>query len=220
MTAPSGQKWTTRHPHLQGRERESNILRQRPGVTPYAAQRLKENIISSFKILFDHSMLETIVFETNRQGRRMKGPEWKEIDNIELDAYIGLCILRGVYKSSNESVRELWKEETGRSIFGKTMSVNRFEEIRAMLRFDNPLTRSSRQQRDKIAAVRLLLDTFVTNSQLCYKHSECVTVDEQLYPFKGRCSLVQYMPSKPSKYGLKFWILADSANYYISNVDL
>lgn len=220
MTAPSGQKWTTQLPHPQGRERASNIFRQRPGVTSYAAQRLSENIISSFKILFDHSMLETILHETNRQGRRMKGPAWKNIDYTELDAYIGLCILRGVYKSSNESVRELWKEETGRKIFSKTMSMNRFEEIRAMLRFDNPLTRSARQQRDKLAAVRLLMDAFVTNSQLCYVHNECVTVDEQLYPFKGRCSLVQYMPSKPSKYGLKFWILADSSNYYISNVEL
>ena len=117
MTAPSDQKWTTRHPHLQGRERESNILRQRPGVTPYAAQRLNENIISSFKILFDHSMLETIVFETNRQGRRMKGPEWKEIDNIELDAYIGFCILRGVYKSNNESSQLILSSPKGRSIF-------------------------------------------------------------------------------------------------------
>lgn len=220
LTAPSGQKWTTQPPNPQGRVRASNILRQRPGVTSYAAQRINENIISSFKILFDHSMLETILIETNRQGRRMKGPAWKDMDYIELDAYIGLCILRGVYKSSNESVRELWKKETGRKIFGDTMTINRFEDIRAMLRFDNPLTRSARQQRDKLAAVRLLLDSFVTNSQLCYIHNECVTVDEQLYPFKGRCSLVQYMPSKPSKYGLKFWILADSFSYYISNVEL
>ena len=220
MTAPSGQKWTTQPPNPQGRMRASNIFRQRPGVTCYAAQRINENIISSFKILFDHSMLETILLETNRQGRRMKGPSWKDMDYTELDAYIGLCILRGVYKSSNESVRELWKKDTGRSIFGDTMSINRFEEIRAMLRFDNPLTRSSRQRRDKIAAVRLLIDSFVTNSQLCYVHNDCVTIDEQLYPFKGRCSLVQYMPSKPSKYGLKFWILADSFSYYISNVDL
>ena len=74
--------------------------------------------------------------------------------------------------------------------------------------------------RDNLAAVRLLLDCFVRNSQLCYNHSEAVTVDEQLYSFRSRCRFIQYMPSKPAKYGLKFWILADAKNYYISSIEL
>lgn len=55
-----------------------------------------------------------------------------------------------------------------------------------MLRFDNPATRAARQQRDKLAAVRLLMDGFPRNCQLCYEHNESVTVDEQPYSFKGR----------------------------------
>ncbi|KRX80363.1 PiggyBac transposable element-derived protein 4, partial [Trichinella sp. T6] len=39
-----------------------------------------------------------------------------------------------------------------------------------------------------------------------YNPSENVTVDERLYPFKGRCQFRQYMPKKPSKYGIKFWV--------------
>ncbi|KRY04854.1 hypothetical protein T01_11867 [Trichinella spiralis] len=38
-----------------------------------------------------------------------------------------------------------------------------------------------------------------------YNPSENVTVDERLYPFKGRCQFRQYMPKKPAKYGIKFW---------------
>ena len=105
-------------------------------------------------------------------------------------------------------------------IFSQTMSVNRFEEIRRALRFDNPRTRQGGQIRNKLAAVRLLIDGFIENSQSSYVHTECVTVDEQLYPFRGRCRYVQYMPSKPAKYGLKFWILGDANSFYVSNIDM
>ena len=36
----------------------------------------------------------------------------------------------------------------------------------------------------------------------------------------GRCRFIQYMPSKPAKYGLKFWVLADATSYYVSNLQL
>ena len=74
----------------------------------------------------------------------------------------------------------------------------------------------ARFRNDRIAATRPLLDSLVTNSQKCYIHNECVTVDEELYPFRGRCSYIQYMPSKPARYGLKFWVLADAQSYYVS----
>jgi len=43
---------------------------------------------------------------------------------------------------------------------------------------------------------------------------EYVTVDETLVSFRGRCSFKQYMPSKPAKYGLKFWCLCDALTGY------
>ena len=116
----------------------------------------------------------------------MKGNDWKAISSAEMEAYIGLCILRGVFKSKNEELRELWNKETGRAIFRETMSINRFEEIRRMMRFDNRATRMTRLRNDRLAAVRLLIDGVVTNSQKCYNHGECVTVYEELYPFRGR----------------------------------
>ena len=35
--------------------------------------------------------------------------------------------------------------------------------------------------------------------------------------FRGRCSFRQYMPSKPGRYGIKFWILADAENHCCYN---
>ena len=84
----------------------------------------------------------------------------------------------------------------------------------------NPETRAARQLRDKLAAVRLLLDGFTNNCQKSYVPGAFLTVDEELYPFRGRCAYKQYMPSKPSRYGLKFWLLCDANNYFCYNLQM
>ena len=99
-------------------------------------------------------------------------------------------------------------------MFGNTTALHRFEDIRRMLRFDSKAMRIARLWKDQIASPRLLLDGVITNSQKCYIHNECLTVDEELYQFTGRCPCIQCMPSKPAKYALKFWMLADAKSYY------
>jgi hypothetical protein len=162
--------------------------------------------------------METILIETNREGSKLYNNQFTALSLNELNAFFGILILRGVYRAAGESIDELWSAEHGRFIFRNTMSLNRFKLIRRILRFDNPDTRKGRLLRDKLAAVRLLIDNFVENSQKCYMPGESVTIDEQLYPYRGRCKFVQYMPSKPSKYGLKFWAVCDSQNYYCWNL--
>ena len=219
MAAPSGDKWYSRTSNSAGRMCAANVMTSQPGITAYAGSRITSDPISAFNLIFDQNMKVTILVETNRQGEKAI-KNWKKMAMDEFEAYLGLCILRGVYKSKHQAVRQLWNPSYGPPIFAKTMSVNRFEEIRRALRFDNPVTRQSRIVRDKLAAVRLLIDGFIENSQKCYRHTECVTVDEQLYPYRGRCRFIQYMPSKPAKYGLKFWILADAESYYVSNIEM
>ena len=46
-----------------------------------------------------------------------------------------------------------------------------------------------------------------------YTPHEALTVDEQLFPYRGRTRFTQYIPSKPAKYGLKVWWLCDSKSY-------
>lgn len=204
---------------VPGRAMRADVLRPAPGLTAYAHQRLRDNpILDSFQIFFSNDMINTIVIETNRQGRRVHGNNYKEIDITEMQAFIGLLILRGVYRSAGESTDELWSSLHGRAIFSKTMSLNRFKLIRGILRFDNVETRQARLMRDKLAAIRLLLDGFVDHSQRAYIPGASITVDEQLYPYRGRCRYRQYMPSKPAKYGLKFWLASDSDNHYCCNI--
>ncbi|XP_049892813.1 piggyBac transposable element-derived protein 4-like [Epinephelus moara] len=45
-----------------------------------------------------------------------------------------------------------------------------------------------------------------------------VCVDEMLIGFRGRCPFLQYMPSKPDKYGLKVWVLCECFTSYCWNL--
>jgi hypothetical protein len=44
-----------------------------------------------------------------------------------------------------------------------------------------------------------------------------VCIDEKLLPFRERCGFRQFMPKKPSKYGIKIWIMCDCARKYMMN---
>jgi len=63
-----------------------------------------------------------------------------------------------------------------------------------------------------------VLDRFVENSQKAYIPDYSLTVDEQLFPTKARYRFTQFMPNKPYKFGIKFWILAEVKSKYCLNI--
>lgn len=44
-----------------------------------------------------------------------------------------------------------------------------------------------------------------------------ISIDEQLFPTKVRCRFTQYMPNKPDKFGIKFWLASDVESKYVVN---
>ena len=66
----------------------------------------------------------------------------------------------------------------------------------------------------------LYLNVLLSNFLNLFTQSKNLTIDEQLVPFRGRCSLVQFMPKKPAKYGLKFWCLCDAESRYVLVLEL
>lgn len=59
--------------------------------------------------------------------------------------------------------------------------------------------------------------TLNTNLKTNYYPDENITVDEQLFPFRGRTQFTQYIPSKPAKYGINVFWLCNSLNGYPLN---
>ena len=60
-------------------------------------------------------------------------------------------------------------------------------------------------------------DPLIRNFQDAYHPSRELSIDESTIGFKGRLSFLQYLPKKPTKWGMKAFVLADSQNGYTYN---
>lgn len=99
-----------------GRASSANIINVTPGPTRYAITRVSD-IKSSFLVMMNDNIQSIVVEMTNIEGQRVYGDGQEALDKITLQAYIGLLLLAGVYKSYGESTKSLWDPETGRAIF-------------------------------------------------------------------------------------------------------
>ena len=101
------------------------------------------------------------------------------------------------------------------------MSRDYFLKILKYLRFDDKPNRvRNGPGADKFAPIRQVFQNFTNECQKKYTCKFLLTVDKQLMPLTLRCSFVTFMPSKPDKYGVKFWVLADVETKYVSNIDV
>jgi hypothetical protein len=201
----------------------ANIFKE-PNIGPKnnAAKAVRPG--DAFQVFITDEIINKIVSHTNEEINRNEHKYSdsqsynNETDPDEIRALFGLLFLSGLFRSAHENVRNLFATDgTGRDVFRATMSVTRFSFLIYNLRFDNKTSRESRKQLDKLAAISEIWNLFVDNCINNYNLSECVTVDEMLRAFRGRCGFKQYMPKKPAKYGIKIFILCDAQSNYIHN---
>ena len=81
------------------------------------------------------------------------------------------------------------------------MSRDRFLNILSFLHVVNNDDARPREHpnHDKAFKIRSLIDILVPLWQRHYKPNKEISIDESMIPFKGRTSLMQYMPAKPNK---------------------
>lgn len=139
--------------------------------------------------------------------------QWTKITQTEFLAYCGILLVMGSFRSNFERVGDLWNTNSF-PLYRATMSLNRFKAITRFIRFDNSDTRDFRLTTDKAAAISEIFEMVNANLMKYYVPSDCLTVDEQLFPYRGRTRFTQYIPSKPAKYGIKLWWLCDAKSYY------
>ena len=99
---PSGIQWTDQHPNALGRLSAQNIINFRSGVKPGVNPCTE---MEAFP-MFINDLIPDLVRYSNLQGRRItqgwnltchpsKRRQWRNIDNIEMVAFIGIVILLG-----------------------------------------------------------------------------------------------------------------------------
>ena len=212
-TGRNGTYWRSDTPP-PSRTPRHNIMHEQPGPKRTVIANSPSNALELF---LSEEILDEVCKCTNLEGRRVassRSKRWNNVSKEELLAYFGLVLLAGSEKQWDVSTRELFGNDFSNPMYKATMSVERFEDIRRFLRFDDKRTREFRLQTDHMAAFRYIWKLFISNCKKWYSPHECVTIDEQLVAFKGRCRFLQYIPTKPGKYGIKIFWLCDSITNY------
>ncbi|KAJ4428395.1 hypothetical protein ANN_24415 [Periplaneta americana] len=155
----------------------------------------------------------------NRARQELQDDSWTISRPIEaLEAAISVMYVRVIYGAKNFPRKLLWSQVWRPAFFRNTMSRNQCSEILRFLRFNEKATWFQRLQTDRFATATPICNTFIANyCLLCYKPSENITVDEQLFPCKARCPFIQYVGSKQDKFGIKFWLAVDTSSKYLVN---
>jgi len=211
----------SRKPFPQHQSERRNILKEKCG--PHKSTQML-SISDTFKKYFTVEMVDIIVRHTNAKANSTYAaynsqiPEkiqlkWDNLTVTEYYAFLGVLIMSGANNSNNDHSTEMWRS-TSYPLYRASMGLNRFWNILRFIRFDNANSRVERMKDDKAAPIRDIWEMLKANLTKLYKPSECLTIDEQLFPYRGRTKFTQYMPSKPAKYGIKVWWLCDSKNAY------
>ena len=124
------------------------------------------------------------------------------MDLTELRAFIGIFYLRGANKKNLSLARDVFCHETSPEIFQATMGYHRYYFLVSFISFDDRATRAERFKSDKYACYRVVFESLNKRNAKLRVPSEYLTIDETLFPYRGRIGLKNYNPSKPARYGL------------------
>lgn len=185
--------------------------------------------VDALKLFITDDMVQEIITETNREAAfklqaknskklaanpNAKLETWIPFSEIEFWAYLGIIITAGADKSWDVPTRELFYNSRSDPIYRAAMSGSRFEQIRGNLRFDDRATRKQRPEMGRLAPIKNVFDMLMANLLLHYVPNHGLTLDEQLLAYKGRSAMIQYMPAKPAKFGIKIFWICDAVNGY------
>ena len=99
----------------------------------------------------------------------------------------------------------------------KVMPLKRFQQIWQYFHLNDSDKQVPHGQLgyDPLYKVRTLLDLVSPRLESEYSPHQQLSVDEAMIKFKGRLGFKQYMKAKPTKWGIKVFVLSDSTNGYV-----
>ncbi|KAK2182827.1 hypothetical protein NP493_334g00007 [Ridgeia piscesae] len=165
--------------------------------------------------------MNQLVDETNRytdQERRQNPPTpsapiWMPVATNEMRVFVGLCFAMGILLLTSRN--DYWRVSNWllKTNFGTVMARDRFNLIWRYLHLAN--NDAPGAEGDKLVKIRWFVDFLNDQFQAVYVPYGKYTVDESMVKFKGRLEFRQYLPAKPTKWGVKVWVLAESDTGYL-----
>ena len=91
------------------------------------------------------------------------------------------------------------------------MSRTRFKALMAMLHVVNP---ANEDKSHKLRKVEAFINDFKSRCLALYQPRQNLAIDERMVKSRHRSGIRQYIKDKPTRWGIKLWVLADSSNGY------
>lgn len=124
----------------------------------------------------------------------------------EIQTFIGACLFMSCV--CYPRVRMFWQKGLAIPVLTDSMTRDRFFKIRSSLKAVVDIDISDEEKKvDRLWKVRPVINSVRSG---CRKQtrSRDISIDEQMIPFTGACSLRQYVPNKPNPIGLKNFVAA------------
>lgn len=180
-----------------------------------------------FKLFFSDELIEKIVEETNNYARnkiakkilskRSTWHTWVDVTVEEITAFLGVILNMGTITVSN--LQEYWSRNFNSKIpfFGSIFRRERFMQIYWMLHLNknNPNDQRLRARTQKVSHYLELLDKKFKEH---FIPSREISVDESVVGFKGKICFLTYNPKKPTKWGIRIYVLADANTGYVYSI--
>ena len=144
--------------------------------------------------------------------RPVVGERESDLTADEIRRFIALLIHFGVVHvrgdvQKNWSTKTLYHGLWARAI----LSRDRYFAILALLHVVHPATEDPN---NKLCKVESFITHFKNKCSELYKPRQHVAIDERMVKSRRRLGFRQFIKDKPTKWGIKLWVLADSSNGY------
>ena len=155
-------------------------------------------------------MLKHIVLQTNLYANRDKNNKKFKVLECEMQKFLGIILLSGYHTVPEEQQYWSTQPDLRVEIVAKTMSRNRYLEIKKYMHFADNLQLTPG---NKISKISPLYDMINKNLvQFDIFHS-LVSIDESMVPYFGCHSAKMFIKVKPIRFGYKIWCICGNDGF-------
>ena len=142
---------------------------------------------------------------------------WFDVEPEEFYRFLALLMYMGILPAPSVerfySAKSLYNGLWARAFMEK----KRFQQLLSFLKVSN---REREDPKNKLAKVTFLLEFIQRRCQNLFQPGRNLAIDERMVRNKGRYSFRQYIRDKPTKWGMKLWVIADPETGYTYNFDV